>query len=314
MSKTFYQMTDCKDGAGGAGAWIPADYFVDLVLEGVVAYGDLSGRACTIALDLAAGNGDNVNVRTVTKRSHTNSCITCGECLSSTSNTFGDVAISVCQYGDYDKIAAYADWQAQGDIVKQVAKEMSKRMANTRDTLLWTALCAATPNTTLTLQTAWSPTRLAISSSCCSFGFDIYNTIVDARQHLMGDGYEPDYVLIHPYVSAYLYYKEGAGGNAYPFQQMPLLKFGSDGYLASVAGLKVIEVRVAVADDSSPSDTGDELAFVIDSRRALAEVWGMRPKFYEDFDVDCNATELVLWNYWGCDTVDDNAIVEINSP
>ena len=95
---------------------------------------------------------------------------------------------------------------------------------------------------------------------------------------------------------------------------MPLLKYGEDGYLSKIAGLTVIEVKAAVADDSSPSDGADELAYVIDSSRAMAEVWGQRPKFNEWYDGQCNATELTVWMYWGCDTVDDNAIVEITNP
>ncbi len=313
MPKTFYQLTDCDDGAGGAGAWMPSEYFVDLILEGVYQYGDLSGRACTIGVDLAAGNGDTVNVRTVTKRNHACSTTACGACLSVTSNTFDDVAIDVAQYGDYDKIANYADWRAKGDVMGAVANEMSKRMAHCRDKALWSALNGSTPNTTITTTSSWSPNP-TIRTSCCTFNFDIYNSIIEARQHLMGDGYNPDIVLIHPYVASYLYYKEGAGGNAYPFQNMPLLKFNEEGYLASIAGLKVIEVRAAVADDSSPSERSDELAYVIDSSRALAEVWGQRPKFNEFYDGVCNATELTLWMYWGCDTLDDNAIVEITNP
>jgi len=310
MTKDFFQLTDCDDGAGGSGAWAPSEYFVDLILEGVYNYGDLSGKACTIGTDLAAGHGDVVNIRSVTKRDHACADTTCGACLSVTSNTFTDIPITVTQQGDYDKIANWADFQAKGDIVGQVANEMGKRLAHCRDKGLWTALGGATHNTTITTNSAWSTTR-NLDTSCCTFGVDIYNCIVDARQHLMGDGYEPDYVLIHPYIASYLYYKEGANG--YIRDNLPLLSYDKDGYLAMIAGLKVIEVRCAVDDDSSPSDTGDELAYVIDSKRALAEAWGMRPKFNEFYDGLCNAIELTVWTYWGCDTVDDDAIVEINS-
>jgi len=316
MSKTFYQLTDCDDGSGGAGAWMPSEYFVDIILRGVYQMGDLSGKACVIGTDLSAGNGDTVNIRTVTKRSASMSSTNCSNCLSVTSNTFDDVAINVAQYGDYDKIANFADWQAKGDVMGAVAIEMANRFAAGRDLLLWQALNGSTPNTTLTTGCSWSSTPSSgdLDSNCCMFCLDIYNQIIEARQHLLGDGYNPDYVLIHPYAASYLYYKEGGGGSAYPFQQMPLLKYNDDGYLNSIAGLKVIEVRAAVSDDSSPSDGGDELAYVIDSSRAMAEVWGQRPKFNEFYDGQCNATELTVWMYWGCDTVDDNAIVEITNP
>ena len=194
-----------------------------------------------------------------------------------------------------------------------IANEMANRLAHCRDKYLWDAIIGATPNTTYTTTSSWSANP-TIQGSCCTFGFDIYNQIILARQHLKGDGYEPDYVLIHPYVASYLYFKEGSGGNAYPFQNMPLLKFGDDGFCKEIAGMKVIEVGVAVDDDSEPSAGGDELAFVIDSKRALAEAWGQRPKFNEWYDGQCNATELTVWTYWGCDTLDDDAIVEITNP
>lgn len=314
MSKTFYQLTDCDDGAGGAGAWIPSEHFVDLILEGVLTYGQLSGKSAVIATDLAAGEGNTVNVRYVTARTHSCASTSCNGCLSVTSTTFGDYPIEVYQWGDYDKIANFADWQAKGDIIGQVANEMSKRLAHCRDLLIWQAVVAATPNTTLTTTASWTSTAALASGSCCSFSFNIYNRIIDARQHLVGDGYNPDYVLIHPYVAAYLYYKNPDGSFPASNLVMPLLTYGKDGFIATIAGLKVIEVMVAVDDDDSPSDGGDELAFVIDSSRAIGEAWGQRPKFNEFNDGQCNATELTVWSYWGTDTIDDNAIVEITNP
>ena len=313
MSKTFYELTDCTDGSGGAGAWMPSEHYVDLILEGVYRYGQLSGKACVIGTDLAAGSGDTVNIRYVSPRTGTCATTACGNCLSSTSTTFGDHTIDVEQWGDYDKIADFADWQAKGDVMAQVANEMAKRLAHCRDLKLWEALTGATPNTTVTTTSSWSSSRV-LDSSCCTFGFDIYNSIIDARQHLMGDGYNPDYVLIHPYAASYLYYKEGAGGNSYPLSIGALVKYGEDGYISTIAGLKVIEVKVAVSDDSDPSDGSDELAFVIDSSRALGEAWGQRPKFNEWYDGQCNATELTVWSYWGCDTIDDDAIAAITNP
>lgn len=311
MSKTFYQLTDCDDDDGGAGAWIPSEKFSDFVLRGVYQNGDISGKSCVIGADLSAGDGDTFNFRMVSKRTGAISSTDCNGCLSTSSTDFDDVAVDVKQYGDMDTIETFADWQAYGDVLGSVAIEMGERLAFTRDSLLWTALCGSTPNTTADVTTSWSSTR-TLEGSCCTFGFDIYNSIVDARQHLMGDGYKPDTVLIHPYAASYLYYKEGNQGQ--PLENFALVKYNSDGYLSSIAGMKVIEVKAAVADDADPSAGGDELAFVIDSSRALGEVWGKRPKFHEFYDGQCNNTELTVWMYYGCDTVDDDAIVEIDNP
>jgi hypothetical protein len=311
MNRTFYELTDCTDGTGGAGAWMPSEYYVDLILEGIQTYGQLSGKAAVVGTDLAAGNGNVVNIRYVSAREHACANTSCGECLSSTSTTFGDYPVTVYQQGDYDKIADFADFQAKGDVMGAVANEMAKRLAHCRDLGLWQDLTGATCGNTETLANAYKLAPV-MDTSCCTFSFDIYNKIIDARQTLMGTGYNPDYVLIHPYAAAYLYYKEGAAG--YPRDNYPLLKYGADGYISTIAGMKVIEVKVAVTDDSSPSDSGDEIAFVIDSSRALAEAWGQRPKFNEWYDGACNATELTVWSYWGHGTLDTGAIVEIVNP
>jgi len=309
MSRTFAELTTDTNVA----AWIPTEDFVDLVLEGIVCYGALSGNGvCALDYDMGAGKGDTVNVRTVTARTHTCANTTAGNCLSVTSNTFSEHTIDVNQQGDYDKIASFTEWKTKGNLLKQVANEMSKRLANCRDATMWTNLCGAAANTTINTTSAWAASRA--TDSCCNFTFDIYNAIIDAKQHLSGDCYSPDTILIHPYVAAYLYYKEN--GNIPPVGDIaPLVRYSADGSgLESIAGMRVVEVGVAVADDSSPSSTNDELAFVIDSSRAMGEVWGKRPDFNQFYDGKCNAIELTLWTYWGTSILDANAIVAIESP
>lgn len=301
--------TDCTNTA----SWTPTEYFVDLVLSGIYQYGQLSGKACVVGTDLAAGNGDVVNIRYVTKRSHACADVTCGDCLSAVSTSFSNYPITVAQQGDYDKIVAWADFQAKGDIIAQVANEMSLRMAACRDLGIWQGFCGGTYTYTEDTTVSWTAVPGMDSTCSCIFAFDIYNQIVAARQSLYGRGYDPDYVLIHPYVSAYLYYKENGFMPSYAFTS-PMLKFGDDGHLLEIAGLKVIEVKAAVADDANPAGNGDELAYVIDSKRAMGEAWGMRPKFWTFYDGICNATELTLWQYWGCHLLDTDAVVEIANP
>ena len=308
MTRSFEELTNDTTAAG----WIPTEDFVDLILEGVVAYGDLSGNGVTaLEYDMSAGHGDSVMVRTVTPRTH--SCAStdaCG-CLSATSTTLGQTNIEVYQWGDYDKICDFTSWKTNGNLMQTIAKEMSKRLANCRDSAIWTSLCGATPNTTVNTTAAWSSSRT--TDSCCLFTFDIYNAIIEARQHLYGDGYDPDTVLVHPYVAAYLYYKENGSVPAVG-DISPLIKYNDNGFVASIAGLRVVEVKVAAADDSSPASSGDELAFVIDSSRAIGEVWGKRPEFNQFYDGKCNATELTLWTYWGHAILDSDAIVAIENP
>jgi len=310
MSKEFLQMTTDTDGTGGVGAWIPAEHFSDLILDGVVAYGQLSGKISRMNYDLAAGNGAVVKVRTVSPRTASPTQTT--GCLSTVSTTFNDVPITIKPYGDMDVVQEWDRYRAKGDMVGMIVNEMSKALARSRDELIYDAI-AASGATTVDTTASWASTRT--TDSCCNFAFDIYNTIIDARQELMGAGYNPDTVLIHPYAASYLYYKENGNVPAVG-DIMPLVKYGSDGYISSIAGMKVIEMKCAVSkvSDGALDDADANTAFVIDSSRAVGEAWGMRPKFHEFYDGQCNNTELTVWTYWGCDTLDAGAIRLIQNP
>ena len=293
--------------------WIPTEKFVDMILEGVYQKGQLAGKVTALNYDMDAGNGNTVNVRYVNVRDNVQEISGCmaDSCLSAASQTFGEKTITINMVGDYDLVCDFAAWQTKGDAYAQIAKAMSDSMAAWRDLQIWNDLCAATANTTIDTAVAWSSSRT--TDSCCNYAFDIYNAIIDARQHLYGDGYNPDTVIIHPYAAAYLYYKEN--GSAPAVQNiMPLLKYGDDGHIASIAGMKVIEAKAAVAEDATPTASDDNLAFVIDSSRALGEAWGKRPTFTKEYVPECNNYKLVLWTYWGHDQLDEDAIVSIENP
>jgi len=315
MSKSFTELTDATDGAGGIGAWIPSEHFADLILEGVYQKGQLAGKITALNYDMGAGKGNVVNVRYVSKRNNVqeiSSCVTGSSCLSAASTTFGDYPITIKMQGDYDIVCDFAMWKSTGDGYSQIANEMSNSLAAWRDLKIWEDLCnhwasAAAQTTTC----SWSSSRT--TDTCCNYCFDIYNAIIDSRQYLYGQGYNPDTVIIHPYAASYLYFKEN--GNPPAVQDiMPLLKYGEDGHIRSIAGMRVIEAKAAVADDADPSDGGDELAFVIDSKRALGEAWGKRPTFTKDYIPECNNYKMVVWEYWGHDGLDTNAISVISNP
>jgi hypothetical protein len=311
MSKSFTELTDETDGTGGIGAWIPSEHFADLILESVDNYSQLAGKITAMNYDLNAGKGDTVNIRYVNARDNVQqitSCVTGDSCLSAASSTFGDYTITVYMQGDYDIVCDFAMWKSTGDGYAQIANEMSKSLATWRDDQLIADLTTATVNTTITSSAPYSTSRT--TDTCCNFAFDIYNAIIDARQHLITDGYTPDYVIIHPMVASYLYYKENG--------DMPVLsslvKYNGEGFVTEIAGMKVIESRALYGHKASPTASADELAFVIDSKRALGEVWGKRPTFTKEYVPECNNYKMVVWSYWGHDTLDENAIISIENP
>jgi len=296
MAKEFTELVTDATAAN----WRPSEHFVNMVIDLAVCYGQLSGKVTAINYDLAAGNGNVVNVPYVATAAYDPNCtaLSACSCISQVSATLANYPITINSYGILDEVCNFNEWETTPNIQAAVMNEMAKKMANCRDAGIWADLIGGT-FTNVTTSGAWAATPSATTSvTCCAFALDIYNCIVTARSQLTGAAYNPDTVLIHPYVAAYLYYKEGG---AMPDVQIykPLMTHNADGSIKSILGMKVIEVCVAVADDSAPSDTGDELAFVLDSSRALGEAWGMRPKFDTFYAHKCDKTEITHWSYWG---------------
>ena len=55
-------------------------------------------------------------------------------------------------------------------------------------------------------------------------------------------------------------------------------------------------------------ESGEVQAVIIDSRRAVGEGWGMRPKMEQDRNIDCDSTTVAIHMYVGIDELDVNAI------
>jgi hypothetical protein len=147
---------------------------------------------------------------------------------------------------------------------------------------------------------------------------ELYNSIVSVIQDLRADAYNPDYVIMNPNVSKRMYFKDGSG-----YFNTPLVTF-ADGHLIDIAGVKVIESCVAndcvgtggkeASTDTWVSKPAGIMAVIIDSSRAIGEVWGKKPTFSQFYDAKCDGTELVLWQYWGTSAMDLGAIGYVANP
>ena len=292
-------------------SWIPADVYANLILDGIVCYGQLSGVVTAMEYDFTKGGGDTIQVRYISPRTHscTSQTDSLGcQCLSETSSSFGTYSIKVEPWGDYDIICGYTIWETQGNIVEMILKEMAKRMSKCRDEQIYTELSGSgfTPNVTVTSNASCGDG--AISGSCCTFTFDLYNSVISVQKHMQGDAYEPDYVIMHPDVAAFLYFKDGAG---YHHSAMPQVQFDGKGQLTTIAGMKVIECCNANMCNKGAARV---MAIVIDSNRAIGEVWGKKPTFEVERDPVCDRYKHVLWQYWGTNRLDPNAIGWITNP
>ena len=295
MAKSMEKLTG---GDGGNASWVPADSYINTVMEASVCHGQLSGVITCFDYDMQACDGDIIQVKYVRARTAQGPMqegFTGGSCLSATSSTIGTNSVQIYKYGDYDKIAGFAEFETCGSLRAEILNEMAKGLAKKRDELVYDELLAAgtNPNTTFTTSQAWVAVP-AYSGSCCTFGFDLYNKIIQAQKHLQGDSLTADYVIMHPDVAQYLYFKEA--GTMPNFAST--INYGGDGIITTINGMKVIECC-----NANNGASGATICVVIDSSRAVAEAWGKRPTFSSDYIPECDATKEVVWIYWGTEKI-----------
>lgn len=301
--KSLYEMTTDAN----VDDWVPADSYASMILEASVCYGQLSGKITAIDYDLKACQGDTIQVRYVPARTAQGPKDAC-ECLSATSSTLGTYPITISAYGDYDLMCGISLFKACGPVKEKILREMAKALSKLRDEEIWDAISEVTPGYEADLVAAWNAS--VVTDGCCFNTVDLYNKIVYLYKQMQGAALNPDTVIMHPEVAAHLYYKDN-GTIPYASLTTPLVKFDGSGQLIAIGPLKVIECCNA----SSGTDlSGATLAVVIDSSRAVGEVWGKRPKFYEFFEVDCDRYKETVWMYWGCAAMDTNAIGHVLNP
>ena len=208
--------------------------------------------------------------------------------------------------------AGYSEWAAEGPVRNMIINELAKRMSQCRDEEIWSNLTddITTPGVTITSEVSCSDG--VIAGSCCTFTYNLYNSIVTAMKRMQAAAYEPDYVIMNPEVAAYLYFKSADG---YPIMALAGTTFSEDGKLLTVAGLKVVESCNATLCNANGANQGNhQMAVLIDSKRAVGEAWGKKPTFTQEYVPECDTTKIVIWQYWGSAHLDPNAVGWIVNP
>jgi len=282
--------------------------FADLILEASVCGGLISGKVTAMEYDLAAHSGNTVRVRSFPRRAAQGPFTNCG-CLTLTSSTMGYKDITVYAYGDADTMCGYSLWKASGPVKEGILNEMAKGLAYARDQALITAmlnvnLVSGVLQHFSVTSTVCTQKYSRVSQYCCTFKYNLYNSIVSLVAHMRADCEDPDTIIINPTVAKWLYFKD----TAYPPPTMIEYK---DGKLFTVAGLKVVETPAA---PECVSTSGATQAIVINSRRCLGEVWGMHPKFEEERVPYCDVYRESVWMYWGCSVISVGAMGHIRNP
>jgi hypothetical protein len=206
-------------------------------------------------------------------------------------------------YGDLAEICEL-DLQLAGDVVKDgILEDMASGLAEQVDLEIYSQLVTASAGFTATLDDCCSdPT----TDSCCfnKFGRDLYDNIVDLEAQMREAGYAPDYIILAPSVAAQFKYTQA-------LSQQGLQISYSGNELSKIGSMSVIEFPCA---NTCSGATDTVVAVIIDSRRAVGEGWGMRPKMEQDRNIDCDSTTVAIHMYVGIDELDVNAIALISTP
>ena len=282
--------------------WVPADSYVDTIIEASVDYGKLSGVITAIDYDMQRCQGDQIQVRYIRARTAQGPMCEGGAdshyegeicCLSTTSSTVGTQAVQIEKFGDMDVIPGFTDFEVCGDLRGKILNEMAKGLAKKRDAEVWSDISACHPHHTEFTDNVWAASP-NVNTSCCTYGYNLYDMIVSAQKFMQGRALEPDYVVLHPTVSKYLYFSNANG--SYPVLNSLVTYDKASGRVTGINGMKVIESGNAATGVVTSKAT---LAVVLDSRIACAEAWGKKPTFESNRVAYCDRTEEIVWMYWG---------------
>lgn len=292
-------------------AWSPADNYSKIVWNTFVCKADLF-KICVKGISINPGDGLGVQIRAYGAFGNPSELGAC-ECASCASISFTTYSLTLKQYNLEGIICDKDIFDVGSILMDSYIDAMSDSWARWFDAQIYSELETATPGTSETLGAGLSCTP-AIVGSCCSDAslVNLYNAVHNVVANMReGNGlagpYEPDYLLISPSVAAIFKRMQ----QPTPMPWMGDISFDSDGRLTKISGLKVIEYCGA---NSCTDASGEEVAIIIDSRRAVGAVFGQKPKTYKFFQTNCNSYRIDQWAYFAVGELDTDAIGHIVNP
>lgn len=290
-------------------SWSPADTYAKVIWETFVCTADLL-KICVKGLAINPGDGLGVQIRTFGAFGDPSSLHAC-ECASCASISFSTYSLTLKQYNLEAIVCDMDIWDVGSVLMDSYLKSMANSWAQWFDAQIYSELETATPGTTETLPAALSCSP-AIAGSCCTDASltNLYNAINNlvASMREGAAPYNPDYLIISPTVAGIFKRMQTPTPMPWSFNDV---SFDADGRLKKVAGLKVIEYCGA---NSCTNLSAQEVAIVIDSRRAVGCVFGQKPKTYKFFQTNCNSYRIDQWAYVAIGELDTNAIGHVVNP
>jgi len=305
----LFANTDSDTGcADDVSAWSPEDVYAKIVWNTFVCKADLF-KICVKGLAINPGDGLGVQIRAYGSFGSPVEKASC-ECGSCASIGFTTYPLTLKQY-NLEAIVCDKDiWDVGSILMDSYLSAMSDSWAVWFDAQIYSELETATPGTSTSLPTALACAP-ALGATCCADTalYELYNSIhgTVASMREGTNPYSPDWIIVSPTVAAIFKRMQ----SPQPMPWMGDVSFDEDGRLKKISGLKVIEYCGA---NSCCTDTGEVVAIIVDSRRAVGAVFGERPKTYKFFQTNCNSYRIDQWAYFAVGELDTKAIAHIVNP
>jgi len=293
-----------------ASDWKKEDVFTKLVWHNMYCTAGLR-EICVKGIDVKAGDGLKVQIRTVGKFSAPANVSAC-TCLSCEAPALSVYSLTIGSYGLLTEICEL-DVFSIGEVLRSsIIEALAKRWDEYFDAQIYAQVATGfTPGNTKTLSVDVCPafdfstgTGACTCSCCTDAGAYFFNAIINLEA-AMREGttpYSPDYLIISPTVAAIL---KGKDGIAMPYIMQSQIRV-EGGILTKVGSLKVIEYCGA-----NTCASGATLAVMLDSRRAVGFAFGKPPRMEQDRNIDCDSTTVAMWCYFGTSELDVSAIGHI---
>lgn len=304
------EYTDSNSGCDtDISAWSPTETYANIIWQAMYCEANLF-RVCVKGLNISAGDGLNITIRTVGKFAAPAAATSC-ECLSCVSAELSEYNLNCLQYGEVTEVCGFDVFDAGEIYRREYLKAFGKRWAEFFDATIWAGLVAAAAGTSTDMANTLVCTP-SVSGSCCSDSslIDLYNA-VNATVAAMREGttpYSPDWMIVSPTVAAIFKRMQTPGVQKWAEK---LIQIDGDGRLTGFNGLKVIEYCGA---QTCSTATDTVFAVILDSRRAYGAAFGKRPFLEKDRNIECNSWTYAMWCYFAHGALDVNAIAHIKSP
>lgn len=310
---------DNSDCAGNDfGDWRREDVFVKGVWHALYCRANLLKFAVP-GIDINAGDGKQVQIRTIGKFSQDPtersacSCLDCGNVAVDTYN------VCVKQFGMKTEICEFDIFDIGEQMRTEVLKTMGFKWGEWLDAEIYKLLIGessdilcgdddycksgATHDNEINL-TVDITGDADLEGSCCTIPelAVLYKAIIDLEAQMREQGRNPTTIILSPSVAALFKYERATDLPRYLTANITV----KDNILTKIGNLNVIET--CVAKKMADIGAGDVVAVIIDPARAYGFAYGKKPSMESDRNIDCNSTTYAMWAYLGAHVLDCESI------